>query len=93
MAFSLLRVSAGEKKARKMGGRGKEEGKRNHLARGNGYAAFLLLPTFALRFVDSGSGLGVKSGSLAILLSSDRSFRIVGTMAHLWGCPSARFLR
>ena len=35
----------------------------------------------ALRFVDSGSGLGVKSGSLAILLSSDRSFRIVGTMA------------
>ena len=24
---------------------------------------------------------------------SDRSFRIVGTMAHLWGCPSARFLR
>ena len=58
-----------------------------------GHAAFLFLVAMALRFVDSGSDLGVKSGSLAILLSSDRSFRIVGTMAHLWGCPSARFLR
>ena len=58
-----------------------------------GHAAFLFIVAMALRFVDSGSGLGVKSGSLAILFSSDRSFRIVGTMAHLWGWPSARFLR
>lgn len=37
------------------------------------YAAFLLLPTLALSFVDSGSGAGTKSGSLAILLRSDSS--------------------
>ena len=83
-----------EKIARRMrGAGGKEEGKGNRRARGSGYAAFRLLPTLALRFVDSGSGLGENDGSLAILLSSDSSFRIVGTMAHLWGCPSARFLR
>ena len=58
-----------------------------------GHAVFFFLVAMALHFVDSGSGLGVKPVFLAILLSSDRSFRIVGTMAHLWGCPSARFLR
>ena len=41
------------------------------------YAAFLLLPTLALSFVDSGSGAGTKFGSLAILLRSDSSFLIV----------------
>ena len=56
------------------------------------YAAFLFLPALALRFVDSGSGLGEKAGSLAIRFRSDNSLRMVGTIAHLCGCPSARFL-
>ena len=49
------------------------------------YAAFLFLPAVAFRFVDSGSGLGMKSGSLAIRFSSDSSLRMVGTIAHLCG--------
>ena len=43
-------------------------------------------------FVDSGSGIGMKPGSPAILFSSDSSLRMVGTIAHLCGWPSARFL-
>ena len=73
-----------EKIARRMrgaGGGGGREGKPPRQV--ECYAAFLFLPTLALRFVDSGSGLGTKDGSLAILFSSDRSLRIVGTMAHL----------
>ena len=59
----------------------------------NGYAVFFFRPTLASLFVDSGSGAGLKDGSLAIRFRSDSSLRMVGTMAHLCGCPSARFLR
>ena len=77
-----------------MRGNGGREGKpRLSAPAAVGQAVFLFRPAGAFLFVDSGSGLGTKSGSLAILFSSDSSFRMVGTMAHLWGCPSARFLR
>ena len=77
---------------RKGGAGGRREGRETRTPRRD-YADFLFRPADAFPFVDSGSGLGTKSGSLAILFSSDSSFRMVGTMAHLWGCPSARFLR
>ena len=77
---------------RKGGAGGRREGRETRTPRRD-YADFLFRPASAFLFVDSGSGLGTKSGSLAILFSSDSSFRMVGTMAHLWGCPSARFLR
>ena len=50
-----------------------------------GYATFRLRPTSAFRFVDSGSGIGMKSGSRAILFKSESNLRIVGTIAHLCG--------
>ena len=53
------------------------------------YAAFFLRPTLAFCFVDSGSGIGVKPGSRAILFSSDSSLRMVGTIAHLCGSPAS----
>ena len=60
---------------------------------GDGYAVFFFLPTLASLFVDSGSGVGLKDGSLAIRFRSDSSLRMTGTIAYLWGCTSARFLR
>ena len=40
----------------------------------------------AFCFVDSGSGIGMKPGSLAIRFRSDSILRMVGTIAHLLGC-------
>lgn len=68
----------------------KEEGKPSP---GHGRYAAFFRPTLAFCFADSGSGIGMKPGSLAILFSSDSSLRMVGTIAHLCGWPSARFLR
>ena len=44
---------------------------------------FFFRPALAFFFVDSGSGWGVKFGSLAIRFMSDSILRMVGTMAHL----------
>ena len=82
-----------EKTGRRMRGCGGEGGREEKPSpQHHVYAAFLLRPTLAFRFVDSGSGWGEKSGSLAILFNSDSSLRMVGTIAHLCGWPSARFL-
>ena len=81
--ISFLARQRREKIARKMRvwGEGGKEGRPPH--QGGCYAAFLFLPALALSLVDSGSGLGAKSGSLAILFRSDSILRIVGTIAHL----------
>ncbi len=49
----------------------------------NDYAVFFFRPALVFFFVDSGSGLGVKFGSLAIRFKSNSSLRMVGTIAHL----------
>ena len=59
----------------------------------NGYAVFFFRPALTFLFVDSGSEDGLKDASRAILFSSDSSLRMVGTIAHLCGCPAAHFLR
>ena len=90
---SILARQRREEMARRMRGCGGEGGREGKPSPGHAcYAAFLFRPTLAFCFVDSGSGIGMKAGSLAILFSSDNSLRMVGTIAHLCGWPSARFL-
>ena len=42
---------------------------------GDGYAVFFFLPTLASLFVDFGSGVGLKDGSLAIWFRNDRGLK------------------
>ena len=86
-------ASAQGREGKEDGGGGGEGGREGKPSPGHDrYAAFFLRPTLAFCFVDSGSGIGVKPGSRAILFNSDSSLRMVGTIAHLCGWPSARFL-
>ena len=89
---SILARQRREEIARRMRGCGGEGGREGKPSPGHGRYAAFFRPTLAFCFVDSGSGIGVKLGSLAILFSSDSSLRMVGTIAHLCGWPSARFL-
>ena len=56
------------------------------------YATFFFRPALAFFFVDSGSGWGVKFGSLAIRFRSDKTPKRTSFCRYFVGCNSARHL-